>query len=234
MNNQDQDNDMNDPDEDSIDVKGIGGSDDRAIDIDDLGDTGIDNDSDSIEKIKAALPTNEEIEAIACTWKNEGSAHVFLLTVPGKIVFVGADSTGEVRAVNSKHDIPHLRTIKLVDSAVEDHSMNKYAMALRQANGSKGRRALPKRQFATAVAVDVDVERKGKGEEKREGEGDFVVNVPCQICLEDPTWCYLSKSVTSRAAATQNCTNCGLIVCVVCAPAGKCIFSIYSILLFSI
>lgn len=128
-----------------------------------------------------------------------------LLVVPGKIVFIAKGKDSRMRAIMSDHREDTLKSIKLVDSCTNDHSMRAYADAFRDV--TLGTRHL----FPSTVRNLPQLQNPVLN-------GKFV---PCGVCNEDVVWPYLTKSIACRASATKNCAICGKIVCNVCAPAGE-------------
>ncbi len=75
---------------------------------------------------------SEEPVRVSCTWATNDLDKMFLLAVPGEIVLMGSATNGRTKAVHIHHDADTLRTIKMVDNAIEDHTMSHYSDTLRE------------------------------------------------------------------------------------------------------
>lgn len=125
------------------------------------------------------------------------------LFVPGKIVILGRQKGGVMKAGLTDHRSPALKSLKLMNTCVSDHAMAEYARSLRG-----------------VYHQDKSPSEKAVAEPRKpimENAKDYA---PCGICGEDLVWPFITKSLACRATNTHNCAACGIVVCTVCAPAG--------------
>lgn len=122
------------------------------------------------------------------------------LVPPGRLVFCqGRD--GVFEAQRGDHTLEPLQTVQVTPRAVDDHSLDAIAFALRAVRARRG--AAPGVTPAPLKPARTD--------------GAWA---PCAVCGSDVTWTSSVRgSDTARAYSTHHCRACGEVVCAFCAPA---------------
>ena len=150
------------------------------------------------------------------TKKDEEKLDIILVP-PGKLIYIHKPVLGmgyEVSLINHRH--PTLRKVNLVlDEMVKQHEMCEYWIAMR---GAKTQMVLKSMSRSNSNASS-----------KNYLIGEFLGDScdehfrTCGICNLDVTWPFISHSDASVSTCSQNCSVCGIVVCVICAPAGDVI-----------
>mmetsp|Transcript_11824 Transcript_11824/g.19250 ORF Transcript_11824/g.19250 Transcript_11824/m.19250 type:complete len:1123 (-) Transcript_11824:165-3533(-) len=157
-----------------------------------------------------------------------------VLVPPGRILLFtedvvagggGADSDiGGLKVMEVTYKYSSLRSLPVMQSALNDHYMSSYVNSYRHIKYKMYSKDIEVFSPLRGTFINATVDDATGGVAMREqvlnGEAGRRMYASCYLCEQDVTWCYITSSISCRAAATHRCGFCNQIVCSVCAPIG--------------